>query len=799
MTAGQTVIINGLTFTAVKDLTALQAASAFANLGTSTVQGVASAGNGIYSGTASSNFTTGAAVAGGTTLAPTATVTFTAAASKGNVATLVSSGTAAVVVADVTAGDAGVAGYEGTLGVIAGAVTINGNIAGTDVLSTVSLNSYGNSTIASDALTSLSLSNSSHSLAVTNTVATALNLSLNNVGDNVGGSASAITLGSTYTTLNITADTNTSRAAVTAAGVETLTVSGSRTAILTGSTLAALKTVTVSGAASLTMDASGSNVTAVDSSATTGTTSVTINAANATYVGGAGVDTVTLLNTTTTKAVTLGAGNDTLRLASGTTSLTANMDGGIGTDTLRMDALDAASASATSSFATKIDGFEKLQLNAVVAGGANTVDLANLDNINYVISGGTAVTVGSVAEVQTVTVSGTASGAVTFLGTAVASSVATDDATVTAGRIVADKVAIINAWNAANPTREIANITNAGAVVTVTYAATEGNVASLPLATSAGITFAASADVTPGVAASAAGSLTLTHVANAATLELIGAGANTIVTMNDATGTADSLNIVTKVSSAGINFGDVAAAGVETINLTVTDTVPTSAGVASIQTATLNLTDAALKSVVITGNSNLTLTQTAAALTSVDGSAMTGILTASTNGTVSQTLKGGAAADSLTAAGNADVLIGGAGADRLTVGANADLTTLTGGAGNDTFDVSRATTNVNSYATITDLTAGDKIQFEASGTSFIASKVSLSDTAVFQDFANAAIASTTTGQISWFQFGGNTYVIENVAHGVTFTNSTDVIVKIVGLVDLGTASYSASNDTLLIV
>ncbi|WP_426178278.1 hypothetical protein [Massilia sp. TWR1-2-2] len=113
--------------------------------------------------------------------------------------------------------------------------------------------------------------------------------------------------------------------------------------------------------------------------------------------------------------------------------------------------------------------------------------------------------------------------------------------------------------------------------------------------------------------------------------------------------------------------------------------------------------------------------------------------------------------------------------------------------------MSRATTNVNSYATITDLSAGEKIQFAASGAFFIAAKVSRSGTAVFQDFANAAIASTTAGQISWFRFGGNTYVIENVAQGVTFSNSTDVNVKIVGLVDLGTASYSASADTLLIV
>ena len=178
---------------------------------------------------------------------------------------------------------------------------------------------------------------------------------------------------------------------------------------------------------------------------------------------------------------------------------------------------------------------------------------------------------------------------------------------------------------------------------------------------------------------------------------------------------------------------------------------------------------------------------------------MTGILTASTNGTVSQTIKGGSAADVLTANGNADVLIGGAGNDTLIVGALGNLTPMTGGAGNATFNVAAATTNVNSYVTITDLTAGDKIKFAATCASFNASKVTRADTAVFQDFANAAINATDAGQISWFQFGGNTDVIENANNSTSFVNGTDMIVKITGAVDLSTASYSVTASTLLII
>jgi hypothetical protein len=814
LTKGESVSVHGLTFTAGIDLTAAQVAAAFANLSTTSTQGSSQAANGIYSGISSGNFSTGAVVANGTAQ----TVTYTAAASKGNVDTLIVGGThvAATTVAAVTNGQAA-DGYAGTLGVAAGWVGINGNITGTDVLKTVSINSWGpanegNSYVASDALTSLTLANSKNALDVFNNTATSLNLSLNHVGNFDTLTGAAINLGTTYTTLNLATTGADSRAALAANGVDTLVVSGTNAANLTGSSLTGLKTVTVTGSAGLNVDASlAANLASVDSSATTGSVTAKINAATATYVGGAGNDSVTLSTTTTTKAISLGAGNDTLTLAAGTTTLTAVMDGGAGTDTLKLAAADAATASATTAFATKFTGFEKLSLGAAVSGVTNTVDLSNLNNLSYVISAGSsagvtapvvptaAVTQGVAAtslEATTYTFSAglnagesfTVDGkTVTASATMTATEVATffrDTSVVTAGLTASGVFATPTDWSGA---------TVGGSTNTLSFTNTvQGNVTDF--------TDAATAH---GVGIAGTGALVLTKVANAGTLELTGAGSNATVTMLDATGTADSFNIVTKVGTSGLNFGNVNAAGVESISLTVTDTAPTDAfGNASIQTATLNLTDAALKSLVITGNSALTLSldTSVVALATIDGSAMTGKLIAATNGTVSTVLTGGAAGDILTANGNADTLNGGAGADTLIVGVNGDLTKMVGGAGNDVFNVANATSNVNSYATIADATAGDKIVFAASGTSFIASKVSLGDTAVFQDLANAAIATTDVGQISWFQFAGNTYVIENVSDSATaFQNGGDIIVKITGAVDLGTASFSASAHSLLFV
>jgi S-layer protein len=302
------------------------------------------------------------------------------------------------------------------------------------------------------------------------------------------------------------------------------------------------------------------------------------------------------------------------------------------------------------------------------------------------------------------------------------------------------------------------------------------------------------------VSAGGSAALTLKHMANAGTLELTAANTGgTVVTMTDATGTTDSLNVVTKVKTADINFGNVTAAGVESINFTATDLDTSTTTGGGVNKATVNLIDAAVKTIVITGSSNfaLTLDPTDLALTSIDGSAMTGKLTAGTSVTGGATIMGGSGADTLTANGNGDTLLGNAGNDTLVV--NGNLDTLTGGAGKDTFNVAAATTNVNSYATITDFSSGDKIQFAASATSFAAAKITLGSTAVFQDYANAAIAGTAAGNVSWFQYGGDTYVIDNVSGGTSFANHTDIIVKLAGAVDLSTDSFSSTAHTLLAV
>jgi S-layer protein len=174
---------------------------------------------------------------------------------------------------------------------------------------------------------------------------------------------------------------------------------------------------------------------------------------------------------------------------------------------------------------------------------------------------------------------------------------------------------------------------------------------------------------------------------------------------------------------------------------------------------------------------------------------MTGGITYSANSTAATTVTGGAGSDALTAVGSNDVLIGGAGDDTLT---GANLTQLTGGEGSDTF-VINVPANVNGYSTITDIEAGDVIDLADGGT-FVSAAIDLADTAVFQDYANEAINQLVVNgdSAAWFQFGGNTFVVENGAGDAAsdFISNEDAIIQLTGQVDLSTASYNQTDGTL---
>lgn len=685
MVAGNSITIDGLTFTASGTLTAAQTAAAFANITKGATQGNSTLG--VYTGANAGNFTSGAVT--------TATVVFTSTAS-GNVAdlsTLTSAVGATAPVITETQGVAETKAVAGVGGIQANNVYVNDlnsySSVAAGTITTVSIDGYGyNSYVASNALSSLSLANSEAGsnlyVGIDNLApgaSTALALTVNNVNGNIDLDYDTAAI----TTFNVTTATKDSAVATNATAVQALTVAGTNALDLTGSTFSALKTVTVSGAAGVTIDASGATVTDVNAAATSGNNTVTLDATKATYEGGSGVDAVTLTAVLPTKAISLGAGNDKLALAAGTTAVTGAIIAGDGTDTLKMNAADANSATGASSsvlFASKVTGFEVLELNPSAA--IQTVKVDVLGPFNSVITGGASV------------------GALTLDG-----------------------------------------FTSGG-------------------------TLTLNADVAGG-----------SYVVSSAAF---------------ATPTTDTFNLVLTKAGA-LAAGTVTAAKVESFTIAANDT--TKAAVAGSAADSLTLVAADATALTITGNAHLTLTSANVKVTSVDASAMTGGLTYTAAGGVAETIKGGASANILAAStGNlADTLIGGAGNDSLT--SNAGLNILTGNGGNDTFKILTASLNSSSYATITDANAGDILQFGTAAT-FASAKITLADTAVFQDYCNAAINNTNIGDVTWFQYAGATYVIDNASDGTSFVNGTDFIVKLTGLVDLSNTSINTTSDTLLI-
>lgn len=658
--------------------------------------------------------------------------------------------------------------------------------ASKDTLASVTLIGTGTTTLASDALTALTLNAAgavtntdgytSDTRALTITYAGGTNGGVTDAGatsvvvkatgavtnlgtvvvdaatsltvDNTGGGAIAAghLHAAAATSVTVIADNaiTVSDLAFGSTTVATLAISGDSLVTVANPTLAATGVLTVSGSASLT---SASGVTGGASVSTVGTTgTVTLGSTTATagidtavaYAGGAGVDKLSI--GATTKAITLGAGNDTLYMTGSAFGTGGSVDAGDGNDTLVMISANAATASSAATFETKISNFEVLSLGATST--ADAIDLANLDDISTIKSAGVTANSLTITNLQ-------ATNSVTFTGAAV-------------GTVSLGLVTTIGTSDVVNLTYEAAaGFANTGAT-------TVAGVEKLVITTS---DTSVATDVTPVITA-----FTAPISATAATTVTVGGNAGI-----DLSGNSLSLKL-TSFDASGVT-GYVAADGTNT------------AGTVKLTTGNLE------GSATITGGAgddvlNASAAATAGKTVTINGGAGHDTITGSA--TLAGVLDGGAGDDIITGGSAADTIKGGDGADTINGGGGLD--TLTGGAGKDTFVLGAANTSTTVYATITDAAAGDKLDFtDYANATFTSTKLSLAATATFTDYLNTATSSTSAdGTVSWFQFGGDTYVVQNNSNTATFFSTTDVVVKLTGLVDLSSSTLSATTAVLTI-
>jgi len=609
----------------------------------------------------------------------------------------------------------------------------------------------------------------------------------------------------------------------------------------------------------------GATTSAITDSATTDTL------ASVTVVESTGLATLTsdALTSVTLKTSTGGA---TVVAAAATRALTVNLDGvtaGTVTDAEATSLTVNATGTKSSGVTLAAAKATTVTVNAAVAATIAAVDVAAAKTLTVTGAGATTVTAfTSVAALTAIDASGSAGGltvtpaigtGVTFTGgagkdavtlgaTTKAITTGAGDDTVTLNAVAA--LGTAGSVDAGDGTDTLVFNTYANAVTASAATTFEGTISGferLELSGANGVTAAvvnlANLDDINHVTLSA----TNTHTT---TISNMGANGTIVfkadqttavpvtVSLKDDTGTADVLNVGLSKATATALVG-LTAAGVETVNVTSTETATTLLGTVTHGVEALVIADATALN--ISGNAGVTITTlTGTKLASIDASGVTAGLVSFTTGalTTAAAIKGGAAANTIvasaatkavtytgqdkvdtitinnalnnivtTAAGD-DVIVTGSGADVIDAGAGADTITsgtgldqITGGAGADTFNIV-ASANGNIFATIKDASAGDKLSFTLAGTeTFATAKLSLGGTAVFQDFLNLAAAGTganTNGAISWFQFGGNTYVVADTSASASFVNGADMVVELTGLVDLATATGAGSNVITLV-
>ncbi|WP_019998694.1 beta strand repeat-containing protein [Aureimonas ureilytica] len=262
---------------------------------------------------------------------------------------------------------------------------------------------------------------------------------------------------------------------------------------------------------------------------------------------------------------------------------------------------------------------------------------------------------------------------------------------------------------------------------------------------------------------------------------------------------ANNFNINTSVDVTEVSIGN--AVGQSTANVTLNNSASTAA---NHTVATLTLSGATTVNLASTNNGSVANTNTITTFANADNSNIVVTGNAGLTFTVAGTTTGSkvdasafTGALNVTGSAKADILIGGSGADVIKTGGGAD--TLTGGAGVDKFDVSLSVNSGQTIdSTITDFSKGESITFANKGAeTFTSAKVDVSTATTLDGAVTLAAAGDggTNGLVKWFQYGGDTYVVNDQTNGA-YAAATDFVVKLTGTLDLSTATFDATGNAL---
>ncbi len=269
------------------------------------------------------------------------------------------------------------------------------------------------------------------------------------------------------------------------------------------------------------------------------------------------------------------------------------------------------------------------------------------------------------------------------------------------------------------------------------------------------------------------------------------------VSVNQLSGDATTVALDGVASGAVLQFVEGTAGTVRTANVSGSVagagalTLDANGGTTQLNTFNVSLSSA----------STVSIQNVAGGTQNANFGGSTGAITVNLNGFTGLTsLVGGSGNDKLSAnntSNQATLLVdGGAGSDTITFGntksAVASVSTLTGGAGGDTFvltggsNLVAAANNANLLASLTTITdfnaAEDTLSIGGMALGARVAQNVVNAAAVGADLfavTTAVAGVTAAGQHSFFQFGGDTYLYGNIA-GAGLQN-TDALIQLVGV------------------
>ena len=317
----------------------------------------------------------------------------------------------------------------------------------------------------------------------------------------------------------------------------------------------------------------------------------------------------------------------------------------------------------------------------------------------------------------------------------------------------------------------------------------------------------------------ASGSTVVVLADNAADTDIL------TLSLADNTGTADVVNY-TMTQAATDDYGVLAIAGAETVNLAINEAAATSTVYVGTLGLTLTSDGTTTRAITlnVSGTEALTV-DTAIGATTINTTGLSGafIMTDTTGSALAQTITTGAGGDTIYGGGGADTIDTGSGADSVVAGTGADVVTgglgadtLVGGAGNDsiiltegTASVDRVTLNYSGVGTEFDVitgfattSTGDNIaisygSFNTAGTSGVAAAAT-----TIADHAGTAIAAAaastyvrltsattlTTGTV--FGLGGATFADTSAVEDALETGGSFALTGSNAAFDAVGASYT---------